>query len=165
MHRQTNWICKVPVALFVCLGATFAARADQVKTQARVADEVSKNDAVQETQEDELRSLLQKKLALLRESIASITRQAELGLETSSLTDAASLLKECVLVELELCQTRETRLKICARNVEEMDDLLSMAEAQYRAGRIPRSPLMELKIHQLDAKIRLVRERMKADGS
>jgi hypothetical protein len=113
--------------------------------------------------EEELRSLLQKKVALLREAIAKIRHAADMGLETSAHTDAASLMNQCVLAELELCRTRDERLRICTRNVKEMDELLQRAEAEYRAGRMPGFRLMELKIYQLDARILEAREKLNAD--
>jgi len=123
----------------------------------------AQGDPRQKTIEEELRSLLQKKVALLREAIAKIKHAAEVGLETSAPTDAASLMKQCVFAELELCQTHEERLRICTRNAKEMDDLLQRAEAEYRAGRMPGFRLMELKIDQLDARILKAREQLDAD--
>jgi hypothetical protein len=115
------------------------------------------------TVEEELRSLLQKKVALLREAIAKLRHAAEMGLEASSHTDAASLMNQSVLAELELCRTQDERLRICTRNVKKMDELLQRAEAEHRAGRMPRFRLMELKIYQLDARILEAREKLNAD--
>lgn len=164
MHQQPFWLRHVPTALFVCLGVIFAARAEPVATQSRGVDEVSSKNAAQQSPDNELRGLLKRKHDLLRASIAALKRQAELGLETSSLSDAASLMKECVLVELELCQTREERLRVCTRNLKEMDDVLTKATALHRAGLMPRSELMKLSIYQLDARILLIREQKKADA-
>jgi hypothetical protein len=42
-----------------------------------------------------------------------------------------------------------------------LDDVLTKAKALHSAGMLPRSELMKLSVHQLDARILLVREQMK----
>ena len=163
MERKKNKIGRVFLSFFLCL--TVLAVTTHVASRILVGSAVraAQGDASPATVEEELRSLLQKKVALLREAIAKLRHAADMGLETSAHTDAASLMNQCVLAELELCRTQDERLRICTRNVKEMDELLDRAEAEYRAGRMPGFRLMELKIYQLDARILEAREKLDAD--
>ena len=161
MSRHSTQLWIVLIAFTVCLGVTIAARPYQAKAQTRATDEASGDDAAQESPENELRGLLQQKRDLLHQSIKVLKRHAEMGLQTSSFSDAASLMKECVVGELELCHEREERRHVCTRNLKEMDNLLTKAKALLSAGMLPRSELMKLSVHQLDARILLVREQMK----
>lgn len=163
MDRRKNRIHRVFVSFFLCLTVLAAAILVASRPPAGPTVRAAQSDPRQETTEEELRSLLQKKVALLREAIAKIKHAAEMGLETSAAADAASLMNQCVLAELELCRTHEERLRICTRNAKEMDDLLQRAEAEHRAGRMPGFRLMELKIYQLDARILEAREQLDAD--
>ena len=163
MERKKNRIARIFPSFFLCLAVL--AIAIVVVSRPPIGSDVraAQRDAGPATVEEELRSLLQKKVALLREAIAKLRHAADMGLETSAHTDAASLMNQCVLAELELCRTRDERLRICTRNVKEMDELLDRAEAEYRAGRMPGFRLMELKIYQLDARILEAREKLDAD--
>ena len=163
MDRKKNRIGRGFPSFLVCLAVLAVTTHVASRPLVGPAVRAAQSDPSPETIEEELRSLLQKKVALLREAIAKIRHAADMGLETSAHTDAASLMNQCVLAELELCRTRDERLRICTRNVKEMDELLDRAEAEYRAGRMPGFRLMELKIYQLDARILEAREKLDAD--
>jgi hypothetical protein len=163
MERKKNRIARIFPSVFLCLAVL--AIAIVVVSRPPIGSEVraAQSDAGPAIVEEELRSLLQKKVTLLREAIAKIRHAADMGLETSAHTDAASLMNQCVLAELELCRTREERLRITTKNAKEMDDLLRQAEAEHRAGRMPGFRLTELRIFQLDARILEAREKLDAD--
>jgi hypothetical protein len=112
-----------------------------------------------EPEADELRSLLIRKAALLREATAYVGMAIHLGLEVGPDAGVVKPLEDSVQVELELCDMPEERLRVCSHYVRMGTMLVETAEAEWQSGRMPSYQLTELKLHVLDTKILLLREK------
>jgi len=108
---------------------------------------------------DELRSLLIRKAALLREATSNLGIAIHLHLETGPDAGVVKLLEDSVQVELELCDMPEERQRVCSHYVRLAAELAEAAEAEWQSGRMPAHRLTELKLHLLDTRILLLREK------
>ncbi len=106
----------------------------------------------------ELRTLLHKKVALLREAVSHQHRHVTLGIAQPVERNRVPLLAECVATELELCQTIEQRIHLCSQHLCMMVQCVRQTEAEYEFGRFPRYELVRLQLYLLDARILLLRQ-------
>lgn len=112
-----------------------------------------------EPEADELRSLLIRKAALLREATANSCMMMQLDLYAGPDVGIVKLLQDSVQVELELCAMPEERLRVCSHYVRMAKKSAKVAEAEWQSGRMPAHQLAKLKLHLLDTRILLLREK------
>jgi len=104
-----------------------------------------------------LRSLQIRKLALLRELLLGIEGRATLGVG-GAYVEYSQVLDDNLDAELVLCTTTGERIARCQQHVSGLKGALRRAEAEYRAGRLPRYDLDRMRIRLVDAEISLLRE-------
>jgi hypothetical protein len=122
-------------------------------------------DADAEPRATGLRSLLARKAALLRDTALRLGIATLLGVETGADARFVKVLRDLMQVELELCGTREERLRVCTHHVRLAAELAKQAEANWQSGRTPGWGLTGFKLHLLDTEILLLREQTRRGGS
>jgi hypothetical protein len=109
-----------------------------------------------------LRKLLIKKVALLR--FETVERDATTRVGLSAPSHLANLRYELVCAELDLCDSTEQRISLCAQHVDCLKRLVKLAEAEHRHRGLPGYEVTLTRIRMLDAEILLERQRMQANS-
>jgi RNA polymerase sigma factor (sigma-70 family) len=107
--------------------------------------------------------LLKERLAALRDIATETDQRFKASGQASP--DAVIHARLAVLkAELELAQSAKERVAIYEKNVALAKELEGIAEALFKAGRVPSSDRLKAKVYRLEAEIELEREKARAAG-
>ena len=154
----------IAIGLVVALGAVIAVFYYELARQPEPPHSgpvTSKSPPTQAPEPEELRALLIQRKDVLQQILVTVRRQYDAGVSTPTEVRRATM--ALLEADLDLCKTDGDRIRVHEKLVELMRSEENQIEARVNVGSATSSELAKARAARLDAEIRLLRERVKAD--